>query len=118
MTDKPEDKTITREKKIHSIKKNGQQKSYPKGTADYGRFTFVDPTPAPTNNIRVLTNLAIRDNWIYAMWPNMSLLECSAIEEYPLISFRECCYALEYGLLGNLLPGGTRLHQSPLFSGM
>ncbi len=63
MTDKPEDKTITREKKIHSIKKSGQQKSYPKGTADYGRFTFVDPTPAPTNNIRVLTNLAIRDNW-------------------------------------------------------
>ena len=67
---------------------------------------FVDPTPAPTNNIRVLTNLAIRDNWTYAMWPNMSLPECSAIEEYPLISFRECCYALEYGLLGNLLPGG------------
>jgi hypothetical protein len=31
MTDKPEDKTITREKKTHSIKKSGHQKSYSKG---------------------------------------------------------------------------------------
>ena len=72
MTNKPEDKTITREKRYIQSKKADSKNRIQKGTADYGRFTFVDPTPAPTNNIRVLTNLAIRDNWIYAMWPNMS----------------------------------------------
>jgi hypothetical protein len=63
MTDKPEDKTITREKRYIQSKKADSKNRIQKGTEDYGRFTFVDPTPAPTNNIRVLTNLAIRDNW-------------------------------------------------------
>jgi PsbP-like protein len=31
------------------------------GTPDYGQFTFVGPTPSPTNNIIVLTNLGIKE---------------------------------------------------------
>jgi hypothetical protein len=61
MTDKPEDKTITREKRHIQSKKADSKNRIQKGTADSGQFTFVGPTPAPTNNIRVLTNLAIKE---------------------------------------------------------
>ena len=31
------------------------------GSPDYGSFTFSGPTPAPTSNIKVLTNLGIEE---------------------------------------------------------